>query len=343
MTFTDLRAEFERVGIGTLLYAHLRELVTSLASRYPPSVYAELPGPRGNWTPELLEDLLQSFVTDVLLDGGQLQYAMDVAHDSASFDALLRKQLKRHLRQRRRHTVVDNLIERCREILATRPFSRSDQHPNRFTLERYEVADPPSEEGAIREAAKLVARIPRVRVSGAQRVYGAERAPTVFSTENLGIALVMVVRTLGCPISLEDVRHVLDLALTDLIPRDLLPNQEPSPQPADMPITQQIIDEPGNLMAQPPLSADDLMLVNEAVNSVLQEIAESEERAVLLGKLVGDADEEIARRLGRSRPTVIQRKKRVFSVLEQQLEQLPDRCQHEAIDGIFLGLLGVNS
>jgi hypothetical protein len=117
MSLEALRNEFEAEHVGPQIYGAIRRLVAATARRYRPDVYAEHAAPDGRWTPDLIEDLVQSFFADALLGQSQLRYALDAAHDLPSFERIIVAQVRRHLRHRRRRTVIDNLLERARALL----------------------------------------------------------------------------------------------------------------------------------------------------------------------------------------------------------------------------------
>jgi hypothetical protein len=178
-----------------------------------------------------------------------------------------------------------------------------------------------------------VAQLSRVPVHGDAAVYGAERAPSVFSRETLGLALTTIAKLLGRPPNIDEIREVFSLALTDLVVGDLLPLEHmytatrPLPDAADQ-----------RLLAAAPLDGLETWLVHETVEAVIAPL-EPEDQTLLLHKMAGEADNEIARRLGVSRPTVIKRKRVVFEVLTRALQGLSEPAQREVVDGVYSRLL----
>lgn len=321
MSFHELTAEFEEQVVGPQIYLHVSRLVRETARRYRPEVYAERATARGEWTADLLEDLLQSFFSEVLLGQGQLRYAFDVAYDQAAFDAIVRAQLRRHLRQRRRRSVVDNLLDRARELPKSGEASHSEPVPA-------------ASEELVRSAACLVAQIPRLSQGHAAPVYGAERAPAVFSTENLKLAVETVTRVFGRAAGLDELRAVFNLALTDLIATDLLPLEGMTMAEAGEG-TARAAD---GLMAAAPLPVPEIAQVDEAIGAIVASLGDRD-RVLLLHKLAGASDASLAARLGLSRPTVMKRKLSVLELLREQLDGLSEPAQRAAVDGLYTRLL----
>lgn len=326
MSLTELRREFETEVVGRAIYAHVERLARNVARQYKPAVYAERPGPSGDWTEDLLEDLIQSFFSEMLIGQAQLQYALDMAHDLGSFDRILRAQLRRHLRHRRRRSVIDNLVDRVRQM-----------------LDEGEIAMPAAGDAGIgrgmqgddgvRTVAGLVARIPRLPVRREQPVYGAQRAPMVFSHENLKVAVETMARALGRPVSLDEVRQVFAMGLTDLTATDLLPFEDVQMETATA--SKHSTDR---LRGGSQPAGVEAALVHEASDAILERLG-AEERVILLYKLAGESDGGVAKRLGISRPTAIKRKQSLFETLRDRLEGLPEEAQLEVIDRVYVRLL----
>jgi AcrR family transcriptional regulator len=243
---------------------------------------------------------------------------------------IIRKQLRRHLRNRRRRSVVDNLVDRVRAMLKAGEVAL----PERREVGPLASGGRRSTDVAIRDAACLVAQIPRVPIRRDHAVYGAERAPVVFTAANLKLAVETIAKTLGGPVGLDEIRAVLSSALTDLIATDLLPFEDMAPGRTGN-------QHPGigeSLMAAPSLPAADLALVRETIDAILERLS-MDDRTVLLHKMADEADGLIAKRLGVSRPTAAKRKEAVFRSLHDQLEDLSERVQQEVLEGIYVRLL----
>jgi DNA-directed RNA polymerase specialized sigma24 family protein len=142
-----------------------------------------------------------------------------------------------------------------------------------------------------------------------------------------------IARTLKRPPGLDEIRSVFALAFTDLAASDLLPYQvDTLEQPTETG------DSPGALMAEPQLGAAELVAVEETVANVVDRL-DPEDRRVLVRKMVGESDGEIATALGRSRPTVAKRKSAVLGALGDVLGDLSDREQAAVLDHLYLELL----
>ena len=126
---------------------------------------------------------------------------------------------------------------------------------------------------------------------------------------------------------------MLTLALTDLIATDLLRFEDMQP---DATIEQHLTTT--GLMASPSLASVDAVIVAETIDAILEALV-SEDRTVLLSKMAGDADGQIAERLSMSRPTVAKKKTHVLGVLRGQLEGLSEHAQREVTDGLYVRLV----
>jgi hypothetical protein len=69
------------------------------------------------------QDVVQSVVLDLLLAEGQLDYLMATAVEFSDFQNILTFQVRRYLARQRRRTVIDNLLDRAKEVLTVRKYS----------------------------------------------------------------------------------------------------------------------------------------------------------------------------------------------------------------------------
>ena len=307
VSWHDIEAEYRREVIGPLVLAEARRAAEAVTRRYDPAVY----GRAGSWA-DALDDTVQQLVVDLLLADGQLDYMMSVSRDLKSFRRLMAVQVRRLLARTRTRTVVDNLLDRARPILGAPPF---EQHPAGRQQTMYAVpgADPrratPDE---VWRAARIVALVPRVGVGR------SERAPLVYTEQDLRSLLHAVANELNCRFSLSDLDTILKLVLTDFLPR-LLES-----------------DEDVSTVTSESLTPEEQAVVSEAASSIY-EVLDAEQRVLLCEKLAGVSDGEMAALRGISRPTLASRKQVVFTVLERELRDLPQALQVAVFDR--LGLL----
>ena len=145
----------------------------------------------------------------------------------------------------------------------------------------------------------------------------SDRAPLVYSDQDLRALLLGAAADLGCRFALGDVDMVFRLVLTDLLPSFLES------------------DEGVSDVRTQNLSAEEDMVVAQAVDAVLESL-DDEQRALVREKLAGVSDAEMAASRGVSRPTLAARKQAVFAVLEAELRDLERELQVAALD--LLGL-----
>jgi hypothetical protein len=196
-TWAALRDEYARETVGELWLDEVSRAVQSVAPRYPPSIYTET----GAWGADEFENLVQDVVVRHLLDDGQLAYIVDTATDISVARALIHRTVRRGLARGRRRTIVDNLLERCRELQSFIP-----------------AADPSpaASDAQLRVAAAEVAKLPRIRI------INSDRAPAVFSGTTLPLVLGIVRDVLGPNVRERELAKIFELALADYVPSGLV-------------------------------------------------------------------------------------------------------------------------
>lgn len=304
-----LRQEYRQSRIGPEILAETRRVVHQVVRRFDPEIY----GGAATWD-DAEEDVVQAVVLDLLLAEGQIDYLMATAVRLDDFRNLLRFQVRRYLARTRRRTVVDNLLDRAKEILAEPPFEQtgSAQDPRfRIPGSAVELREPTEEE--ILAASRAVALVPRTRSSD------HDRAPVVYPREALATALEAIATVLPVPFSLSDVGRILELVLTDWVASFLYEFEE------------------DQAVAAPSLGPEEETMAEEAAQRILERVS-GEALVVLRRKLENVSDEEIARELGVSRPTVIARKRSALGELREALGGLPEHVQAAAMDQVSLRL-----
>jgi DNA-directed RNA polymerase specialized sigma24 family protein len=304
MSIDRLRREYQQVTIGPLILAEVERVVRATVRRFDPVVYAGVP----SWA-EGHEDLVQEVVLRVLLEEHQLDYLMATARTTNDFRALLRRQVERQLARRRRRTVIDNLLDRCRDILrgdqytSVRRGSRTYYHRSEDTdvEERAPTAD------ELRRASLRVSVVPRVPFRD------TDRAPQVYSTHNLACVVELVAASLPTWFETRDLDKILHDVLTGWVP-SLLRS-----------------DDAVHLQVDTTLTPEEELVANSVSDQLFEGLTQ-EQLLIIVRKLEGSSDSEIAKELGVSRPTAAARKDDVLRVLEKGLEDLSPRLQAEVLD-----------
>jgi DNA-directed RNA polymerase specialized sigma24 family protein len=265
-----------------------------------------------SWT-EGHEDLVQEVVLRVLLEEHQLDYLMVTARTTHDFRALLRRQVERQLARRRRRTVIDNLLDRRREILRSEEYtsvrrgSRTYYHRSQAT----DVEERPPTEDELRRASLRVSVVPRVPYRD------TDRAPQVYATANLACVVELVAASLPSWFEIRDLDKVLHDVLTGWVP-SLLRS-----------------DEAVHLQVDTTLTPEEELMANSVSDQLLEGLTQ-DQLLIIVRKVEGSSDSEIANELGISRPTAAARKDDVLRLLEKGLEDLSPRLQAEVLDRLTL-------
>lgn len=309
VTWEQIRTEYAAVEIGPLILAEVRRAVDAVVWKYDAAVY----GPGTSWK-EGIDDVVQDVTVNQLIDGGQLEYMMDTCRNLDGFKALMCVQVKRELARGRTRTVIDNLIDRARPILHEAPFvvHQEDGRRELFSLDGAESRAPTEDE--LLRAARLAVLVPRVGVRT------SERAPLVYTDENLRCLLIGLAGDLHCRFSIADVDSVLRSFLTDFLPSFLED------------------DEGLSQACSPTLSVEQSVMATSIAESVLKSLDEAQQ-GILRDKLAGLSDIEMAESRGISRPTLAARKQSVYDVIEAELGGLEHSLQLAAMSELGLALV----
>ena len=305
MTLTELRDEYRSVRIGPKILDEVGRVVHGVIHRYDPQVY----GRAASWE-DAYEDVVQSVVVDLLLGEGQLDYLMATAVELSDFDNLLTFQVKRYLARQRQRSVIDNLLDRAKQILQRHPFETTGSgRAARYSLRgsTREAREPTAEE--VTRAARSLALVPRIPFAA------QERAPTVYSAEGLAALLQTVAESLPTSFSLHDLARILELVLTDWVTGFLY----------------NFVEAEGQLSGS--LSPEEEMMAEEAANEILAR-CDAEHLLVLRRKLENMSDQAIAEELGVSRPTVHARKTEAMARIRDALGELPAHVQASVMDRV---------
>jgi len=285
--------EHRQSGIGPLILETVQRIAARIAGHgYDPQVYAGV----ADWT-DGIDDLVQQVILQALLEEGQLNYAFSVARDERDFVSLTARQVRRVLARRRQRTVIDNLIDRCKEILESPAFESSQRmRPRRYWLVGFRANDRDATDVELRQATLAASTVPQMRYTE------QDRAPAIYTTQNLTTLLEAVATGLPGGVALADLDSIFGQILTDWLPGLLTPLEGVEIRDSD-------------------LGTEETVLVSEAVSEILNRLS-MEQRSLLALKLANVADAELAKRFGISRPTLASRKHGVFQLLEGELRDL---------------------
>lgn len=317
--FTSLLAEHAADRIGETWVDELAAICGRIGPKYHSRVYAD----GSSWGPEALEDLLQDAVVR-LLSRGQIEFVVDSANDLGHLRALLTKQVRYTLVDRRRPTQIDNLLERSRRYFESAPFIASSSTPTRWSLASADGSDP-FVESATQERLPDDLVVERTALAGRLRrlprlpAKGVERASPLWSKPTLLQALEDILTTLG-PTTFDDLRKIFVEGLTSVT------------------VTEISDGDAGSLGTALSIGPDDEVEANEVLGQLLEGLSD-EERAVLAGKFLGKTDADICQELGMSRPTVAARRAsaagRIQDLLSGSNSDVRDyviqRFQHEVL------------
>jgi hypothetical protein len=284
--FSRLIAEHAAERIGRTWVDELIPICRRVGIKYHSRTYADV----SSWGPEAFDDLLQDTVVR-LLAKSQVEYIVDVAQDLGHVRALLHNQVRYTLVDRRRTTLIDNLLSRASALLTEPPFVILSVSPNSWTTRlaasetasRADDVDDKTEDPAAASALMFrLRRLPRLPARG------VERASPLWSRETLTKALEDICNTLGS-VSLDELRNTLSASLTSAAVTEIS-NFDAAAS-----------DSTGGIRP------DDQVEANEVLQALLEELSD-EEASVLRGKFQGRSDSDISVELGMSRPTVVARR-----------------------------------
>ena len=306
-TLEELRSEHRDELVGARWLEEVRHICGEVVVRYPAEVYAH----GLSWRDEI-DDLVQEVVVDRLLKERQADYLVHVSATVSDVRRLLARQVRITLAHRRRRTVVDQLLDRARQLLRDSSFEKLTSDPDSWSLAGKSVVDRSASPAELRLAERRVRSIPTIAGDG------LERAPTVYRSEDLRQLLSVVAETLPTAFEVRDL---------DLIFRSLLTSYLPS-----------VLDHVGaNALA--PTDADTEEIEMSAAREVV-DMLDAEQRTIVAAKLSGVADADIAAALGLSRPTVAKRRTLAFDRVRPSLAPFDDEARLRIADRLGMVLAG---
>ena len=296
----DLRDEHASERLGARWLSEVERICRNVTVAYSPDVYAN----GLSWEAEL-DDLAQEVVIDRLLRERQVEYIVDVAASIADARKLLARQVRITLAHRRRRTVVDQLLEGASNPCESRRSSSSRRPPR--TVGR----SGPSRRRTFTTQAELRVATQRVRAIPLVKASGTDRAPMIYRTDDLERLLVVVGESL--PVAFElisDLDRILSARLTPFLPGVLedVGGGQPPPTSASQP--------------------EELMQVVDEIVAAL----DGSQRAIVVAKIAGVSDADIAAAFGISRPTAAKRRSRALEIVRSSLDGLNDDGQLAVID-----------
>ena len=308
MNFDELRRECRRDGIGPLFWELLLAVCGRVARRYPPVTFNN----GEEWSEESLRDLAQDVTVQRLLGEDQLEYVLDLATDEDSLARLLAFQVRRVLTHRRSTTVVDRLLRRIDKAFEGDEYEAVQLGPDRFVQVRGLARDPRSlTDAEVRLAVSLIGHIPRIPSNPS-----GVRESKVYNGENLHFLLTELLDEFG-GILISDVRRILEIALTAWLPTVLREGEE-------------------NYRSH---STPEIEIHRAAMPTLIDNVIaqfDDAHRVVLFGKSQDTSDGELARRAGRSRPWIADRKSEVLAIVQRQLiAELPEELHGEAMRALL--------
>ncbi len=301
VTLAALLEERDREVVGAKILELVGSLAASVVRSYDPGIYAS----GGSWQ-DGLADLVQDVVVDRLLSEGQLDYSLDTADSLEALNALLIRQIRRTLARRRRRTVVDNLLDRIREILDSDYVAEGISGERLFAPEGAIGAERATD-AQLRAAVVAVSAVPRTPT------HGEARAPMVYTTDALRDVVATAFTTTGSAMAIRDFDTILNLALTSWIASDLATTRGGVSNPAAADLT-------------PP----EIVEVEAIVDDIRADL-DGETAPVLDGKYRGMSDSDIAHELGLSRPTIAKRKLAAMAILRRHLEDSSEEMQDAVV------------
>jgi DNA-directed RNA polymerase specialized sigma24 family protein len=276
--------------------------------------------------------------TVVHLVDGQMEMLTKEIRTITGFDVALAELVRDVMGRRRQRTVIDNLMDRCRDIAKSHPFELHGSGASLAICIDGMLGNPlrGSDARELRDAGQRVALLPRIPART------TERAPRIFRSETLSLLLQSLIEVLERPLLLNDLRRIFELALTDLAVRELQylevsASEEGDAEPEYANLDQATARGPG--MAEP--EPDPALLANAAAiaGNMYEELTE-DQRTIVRLKLGNTSDSDIARALQISRPTAAKRKDEALEVLRRNLEGISDLEVAVAMDRLVERLIG---
>jgi len=239
------------------------------------------------WNEMSISDLAQDVYVENLLSpkNNQLAYIMVEAQTHASIEALLVVQIKRVLRLRRGRNSIDRLIGRIRKLaeqgeIAVEKVGKLRWYSKPESIVASHENLSPTD---LVRAAEIARQVPVIWSSTT-----SERDTMFYAKPQLRRVLELLLSE-HSPIEEKDLRTIFEIILTPFLPASLLPVEENT-----MTNLQSYVDHP--------------LAGMEGVISEFVDALDPNSLKVMVCKSQGISDAEIAKFIGRSRPTVAKHK-----------------------------------
>lgn len=307
--FSLLKQEYEAEVYGRRLHALLIELCGNVSRSFKIDVYNE----NQNWDADAIANLANDVIEQQLLHPSrqQLVYIFKTAESLESVRRLLVLQIKRTLGSRRVKGPVDRLLLRVAGLADAGEINCENTPTGPIYRRKSEELHKPYAQLSkqqIRLCADSVRTIPVLF----QRT-DAVRQSQIYTKENLRTVVDLALNW-GNAVSSADFRQIFENLLTPWAPTKLIPIENDSAS--------------GHSELDSPMEDG---IVMKACVEFAQALS-GEERLVLAYKFQDISDQVVADALGVSRPTVINRKKDVFSRLRVELlEEIPETDYEMAV------------
>ena len=306
-TFTDLHSEYVISRMGSLIYERILSKVDMYLRNRDPRIYAE-----ESWSSEDgREDVAQSFVEQVLLREGQLDYFFLVSTDLQDFDKLTQLHLRRFLARTRKRSAVDNMLDRLLGILRDNPFRifSGTGNQERFGLDGLSDPEIHASEEDIKSAATLAMLVPRLKTTA------TEKRPRIYDEKGLNSLIQILFHRVRAPLTRSELQEFLELVLSPWQLSDL-----------DMNVKEELSDS----SFQP----DEVLLANQAASSLFVLLSEQDQIIFQL-KFANESDQKVAKALGLSRQSTAPRKAELWSKIQEELSDFDSRQQEAVLTQLF--------
>lgn len=115
--FSDLLNEYQSIGIGTLIYSLVCNIVSEVTRYYPPSAYS----PNGVWDEDAVSGICNDFIFNKLLKKGWLDSYFLSLDSMEGLKRVLKRDFRHYLISQKTRTEKNNIYMRVKRILKNNP------------------------------------------------------------------------------------------------------------------------------------------------------------------------------------------------------------------------------
>lgn len=296
----ELRREYEEHGqsIGRLLQKEVEDAAKLIMSSATPDPVITAEDVAQELALRLLSPNYRDDTAPLVSAARQLDYILAVSTDLDDFSRLLRREGRRTIARLRQRSVIDNLLDRCVALLDHPPFvelnTRGVEAAWALADSTPALREPTDDE--LHQVAVAAAAIPK------RRPERGDKAPSVYTREDLQRLLETVASWLPCPLTRGTLRAVFARLLADWTVSVLREELEQPP-------------------AAEGLTPDEQAIAAELVERIVADLRDEELRVLRL-VLEDRSWSDIAARIGRSRPTIATRRAAIVAVLNTHLSDV---------------------